>query len=179
MARHVENLKTKFAERGYPVEMVEENIQRGIRLERADLLKPKPVYPHQACPLLPGKRKFTPTFIITYNPHNPPLHQWLKQVHFILLADNKMEKAFPTAPTVSYRQARNLKQILVRSTLRELPYDDLDDQAPAGCYKHQHGARGGGSRRKLCKTSSPVHSQDYTTKCGTTLHAKAGTQCTS
>ena len=100
------------------------------------------MYPHQACPLLPGKRKFTPTFIITYNPHNPPLHHWLKQVHFILLADNKMEKAFPTAPTVSYRQARNLKQILVRSSLRELPYDDLDDQAPAGCYKHLHGGRG-------------------------------------
>ena len=120
VVRHVENLKTKFAERGYPVEMVEENLQRGIRLERADFLKPKPVYPHQACPLLPGKRKFTPTFIITYNPHNPPLHQWLKQVHFILLADKKMEKAFPTAPTVSYRQARNLKQILVRSSLREL-----------------------------------------------------------
>ena len=43
---------------------------------------------------------------------------------------------------MSYRQAKNLKQILVRSSLRELPYDDHSDQAAPGCFKHQHGGRG-------------------------------------
>ena len=142
VVKHIENLKKKCYERGYPVEMVEENLCRGVALERADLLRPRPVYPHQACPVLPSKKKFSPTFIITYNPHNPPLHQWLKEVYFILQADRKMGKVFPHPPSVSYRQAKNLKQILVRSSLRELPYDDHSDQAPPGCFKHQHGGRG-------------------------------------
>ena len=58
VAKHLENLKTKFSERGYPVEMVEQNLWRGIALDRVDLLKPKPVYPYQACPVLPSKPKF-------------------------------------------------------------------------------------------------------------------------
>ena len=72
-AGHVLKLKEKFAERGYPVELVEHNLQRGVVMDRADLLKPKPAYPYQACPVLLSKPKFQPTFIVTYNPHNPPL----------------------------------------------------------------------------------------------------------
>ena len=48
--------------------MVDSELDRGISLSRADLLKPKNVYPHQACPGLPSKPKFMPTFILTYNP---------------------------------------------------------------------------------------------------------------
>ena len=47
-----------------------------------------------------------------------------------------------TSGCISYRQARNLKQILVRSSLKELPFDDNSDQTPPGCFRHQHGARG-------------------------------------
>jgi hypothetical protein len=65
-------------------------------------------------------------------------------VHFILLADQKMSKLFPHPPSVSYRQARNLKQILVRSSLKELPFRDASDQTVPGCYKHQHWGRGNG-----------------------------------
>ena len=111
-------------------------------MERVDLLKHKPVYPHQACPVVPSKPKYIPTFIITYNPHNPPLQKWLKEIHFILLADNKMKKVFPNPPSVSFRQARNLKQILVQSSLKELPFPDASDMATPGCYRHQHGGRG-------------------------------------
>ena len=140
--QHVKNLKEKFAERGYPVELVEHNLQRGLVMDRTELLRPKPVYPHQACPVPPSKPRFQPTFIVTYNPHNPPLREWIKEVHFILLADRKMSKVFPNPPSVSYRQARNLKQILVRSSLKELPYRDASDQPNPGCYRHQHGGRG-------------------------------------
>ena len=148
VAGHVKNLKEKFAERGYPVELVDHNLQRGLVMDRADLLRPKPVYPHQACPVLPSKPKFQPTFIVTYNPHNPPLRKWIQDIHFILLADKKMAKVFPSPPSVSYRQARNLKQILVRSSLKELPFNDVGDQPTPGCYKHQHGGRGRSCR--LC-----------------------------
>ena len=92
--------------------------------------------------MVPSKPKFIPTFIITYNPHNPPLKKWLNEIHFILLADKKMEKVFPNPPSVSIRQARNLKHILVQSSLRELPFPDASDMPTPGCYRHQHGGRG-------------------------------------
>ena len=139
---HVQNLKEKFKERGYPVELVEHNLQRGLAMDRLDLLRPKPMYPHQASPVLPSKPKFLPTLIVTFNPHNPPLREWIQGIHFILLADKKMSKIFPNPPSVSFRQGRNLKQILVRSTLRQLPYSDASDQPIPGCYRHQHGGRG-------------------------------------
>ena len=63
--------------------MVDCELDRGSKLNRADLLKPKPVHPHQACPTVQSKRKFLPTFIITYNPHNPELRKWLKEVHLL------------------------------------------------------------------------------------------------
>ena len=38
VVKHFEHLKEKFKERGYPINVVEEELQR------ADLLKPKPAY---------------------------------------------------------------------------------------------------------------------------------------
>ena len=117
-------------------------------------MKPKPAYPVDAVPATPTKPKFKPTFIITYNPHNPNLREWLKETHFILKSDRKMNKIYPRPPSIVYRQSRSLQNHLVRSNFRELPHRDLSDQdgRPAGCYKHQHGARGGGNRCKLCLT---------------------------
>ena len=55
-----------------------------------------------------------------------------------------MKRIYPCPPSVSYRQARNLKQILVRSRLRQLPHQDCSDleNKPPGCYRHSHGGRG-------------------------------------
>ncbi len=145
--KHMELLHEKFLDRGYPVGLIEENLHRGEVIERADILRSKPVYPHQACPVQPSKQTFVPTFIITYNPHNPTLRKWLQEVHFILLADRKLAKIFPNPPSVSFRQGRNLKQILVSSSLKQLPYRDLSD-IENGCYRHPHGIRG--RRCQLC-----------------------------
>ena len=48
VVKHLETLRSKFIERGYPCHLVENNLDRGARIPRADLLKPKPVYPQQA-----------------------------------------------------------------------------------------------------------------------------------
>ena len=55
-----------------------------------------------------------------------------------------MAKIFPTQASVSYRQARNLKQLRVRwrMNMKALPHSDFSFMQPAGCYKHQHGNRG-------------------------------------
>ena len=150
VGKHLQTLKTKLIDRGYPCELVETNLSRGAAIPREDLLKPKPIYPTQACPTQLSKPKFCPTFIITYNPHNPPLRDWLKNNHHILLADPKMKKMYPKPPSVSFRQPKNLKQILVRSKLKTLPHSDCSDleENPDGCYKHEHGGRG--RRCMLC-----------------------------
>ena len=147
--KHLRCLKQKFLERGYPVEMIDTELARGVALPREDLLRLKPQYPVQASPVPPvvKKKKFFPTFIVTFNPHNPPLRKWVKEFHFILLAHPKLAKIYPpeSPPSVTYRQPRNLKQILIRSSLRELPYsntEDLDDLPQPGCYKHNHNRRG-------------------------------------
>ena len=49
VSKHFENLKQKFIERGYPLELVDENLMRGAALDREDLLRPK-LYPSQATP---------------------------------------------------------------------------------------------------------------------------------
>ena len=51
---------------------------------------------------------------------------------------------FSACLRLSYRQPRNLKQIMVRSRLEVLPHSDCSDliAQPAGCYRHQHGGRG-------------------------------------
>ena len=98
LVKHFDNLRTKFTERGYPVELVEENLNRGGVLSRVDLLKPKPSYPRDAAPPIQNKQKFKPIFIITYNPHNPDLKSWLREVYFILQADKKMRNIFPRPP---------------------------------------------------------------------------------
>ena len=147
-------------------------------MSRAVLLKPKPVYPHQACPAVQSKPKFVPTFIITYNPHNPELRKWLQEVHFILSANPKLAEIYPNPPSVTFRQPRNLKQILCRNTLRNLPYregGDLGDNPP-GCYKHNHGGRG--RRCLLCPTlkEGREFSSTYT---GLTYYIKHNFTCKS
>ena len=130
-------------ERGYPLELVDENLMRGAALDREDLLRPK-FYPSQATPAVLSKPKFVPTFIITFNPHNPPLKDWLNETFLILQANSKMKKIYDRPPSVTFRQARNLKQVLVRSRLRELPFSNCSDVPEPGCWKFNHGNRGRG-----------------------------------
>ena len=82
VTKHFKNLKEKFIERGYPIELDEENFRIGAALQRADLLKSRPAYPVNAVPPIPVKPKFKPTFIITYSPHNPNLRGLGRKTYF-------------------------------------------------------------------------------------------------
>ena len=43
VVKHFDNLRQKITDRGYPVEVVEENLDRGGALIKVDLLKLRPV----------------------------------------------------------------------------------------------------------------------------------------
>ena len=146
MEKHIDNLKQKFSERGYPEDLVTSELSRALQMERADLLKPK-FYPHAGAltPLGAGRQKFKPTFILTYHPSGPNLKRWLRESFPILLSDKKLKEIYTTPPSVVYRQPANLRQILVKSVLRELPFRDCSDREERdtpGCYRHIHPARG-------------------------------------
>ena len=122
------------------------------------------------------KPKYIPTFIITYNPHNPELRKWLKEVHFILLADRKLAKIYPHPPSVTFRQPKNLKQILCRNTLKNLPYRDGSDLGdnPPGCFKYSHGGRG---RKCLLCPRLKEGRQFTSTYTGLTYNVKHNLTC--
>ena len=58
--KHFNLLRKKFSERGYPTQVVEENLNKGASLQRMDLLKPRPSYPTNAVPATQIKPKSNP-----------------------------------------------------------------------------------------------------------------------
>ena len=96
------------------------------------------------------KAPFKPTFILTYNPHNPPLKEWFNEGYALLKCDPKRRQIYSKPPSVTFRQAPSLRRILTRNRFKELPYRDLGDEEerPPGCYGHTHSTRG--ARCQLC-----------------------------
>ena len=72
------------------------------------------------------------------------MKKWVEKYHHILLSDQKMKKVRPNPPSITFRQAPNLKQRLVKSTLKALPFQNLQDvvQEEPGCYKFEHPKKG-------------------------------------
>ena len=132
--KQLTNLRGKFKDRNYPELIIEEQFQRAMAKDRADLLRPK-TYPHYGSPE-PIKKKFWPFFIITYNRHNPPLKKWLEEELHLLQLDPKNKAAFPNRPGIAYRQPPNNKMRLVRSRFKELPYENnTSDNVIPGCFR--------------------------------------------
>jgi hypothetical protein len=71
-------------------------------------------------------------FIITHNPTHPPVAQWLKELMPTLHRSRRMQKAMPEAPIVGERISRNLKQMLMPSSL---PRPKPAEAEPAGCTR--------------------------------------------
>ena len=115
--KHMKKLHEKCYDRGHPPDMVREQLARGAQLERVDLLRPKPIYPTLAG-LVPAasKPKFRATFVVTYNPQNPPLKQWPQEAYICLQTDSKMSEIYTKPPSVVTRQAPSLKRLLTTST---------------------------------------------------------------
>ena len=69
-------------------------------------------------------------FVISHHPNNPPLRQWLAELHgSVLHTSARMRQASPSVPVVGERNCRNLRSLLMPT---KLPTPDQD--AP-GCFK--------------------------------------------
>ena len=108
-----ENLEQRLGEmkqailgRGYHPDTISRAAERVKAMPRASTLQYK------------KKEKSTRVpFIITHNPANPPLRQWLHEQQDILHRSERMKGAVPEVPVVGERNSRNFRAWLMPSTL--------------------------------------------------------------
>ena len=103
---HVEDLKIWFRKRGYPYYLIQEQVEKALRLTPSDENNSKKV---NGVPL-----------VVTYNPTFKNLFQVKRKNLQLLYADKQVKKVFSPAPFVFFRSKRNLKSYLVRSKIYPL-----------------------------------------------------------
>ena len=113
-------LHNNLLDRGYPVEIVDEKIQKACKYSRRDLLKPK------GCPKF--KKQFRAPLVVTRNPRLPPLSSIVRKHFPILKLSNTFREIFPNPPAVIYRQPPNLRSLLVKDKIQH-------DTVSKGCFK--------------------------------------------
>ena len=89
--RQLGNLKEKLIDRNYPVDLITQQFEKAMALERADLLRPR-TYPHGASLVLPptARRKLVTPFIFTYSFVRPPVEKWLaEEFHLLQMTEKK------------------------------------------------------------------------------------------
>ena len=99
-------LKERLLRRGYPISLLNMAIQKVAAIPRSNTLTYKEKQPSDRVPV-----------IITHNPANPPMSQWLKDYLPVLHSSVRMQKAVPKPPIVGERNCKNLRRILMPSKL--------------------------------------------------------------
>ena len=101
---YLHELREKFLQQEYPMELINEQFARALSIERLDLLKSKPK----------SKKKVISPLVITYNPGNPNFRKWIGEEINLLHEDDELKKIFPTLSVVT-RQAPNIKKKVIKS----------------------------------------------------------------
>ena len=107
LQQHLSSLKGWFCERGYPEDIVEEQLQRVKSRDRDELLKQKDI----------SNRAVGIPFVVTYHPHLKNISRIIKKHSKHLYASPEVKSVFTHLPFVSFRSVRNLRSHLVRSKL--------------------------------------------------------------
>ena len=104
---HLKNLKKWFHDRGYPENIIDNQLKRVKGESREELLRPKEK----------GNKNIVIPFIVTYHPHLKYLGKLIQNNIKHLYADVKVRSVFTSTPFASFRTVRNLRNHLVRSKL--------------------------------------------------------------
>ena len=108
---NLQNLKKWFQDRGYPTNMIENELQKVSEIPRDNLFKEKQ-----------RDTKNAVAFVVDYCPALQSLPKLIKSLYFIIDLDPETKAVFPEVPFVSFRNCRNLKSYLVRAKL----YPEID-----------------------------------------------------
>ena len=107
--QHCQTLKHHLRMRGYKLGLIKEGIRKAAAHTREEVLRPKNVNGAN-----PDDRVI---FSTTYNPIVPDLKKKLKELHPVLLSNERCKKIFPNPPLLAYRRNRNLNDLLVSRRL--------------------------------------------------------------
>jgi len=95
--------------RGYSRRFLKKEINRVRNIPRQETLKPRPQN---------NNSDRTP-FVITYTPALPNVSTRIRKNINILQSSTRCKQTFPSPPIVAYKWSPNLRDLLVRSTLRD------------------------------------------------------------
>lgn len=101
------NLKTVLHKQKYPPRVVDDAIQRAKTLNRQDLISNRPT--QRDCQRT--------NLCLTYSTNFPNVNKILRRHYNIIEQSERLKRAFPSAPSVTYRRSRNLRDTLVNSRL--------------------------------------------------------------
>ena len=106
--KHANERKLDYLRRGYPLDLIEESINKATNQNRERLLNP----PHKS-----GTKKVNRVpLVITYNPANPNFMKTIKKYWPLLDLSKKCKLAFTEPPLIAYRRNKNLNDKLVRAS---------------------------------------------------------------
>ena len=103
----VSQLKQHLRSRGYPANVINKQVQKAINIPRSEALQ------HQEkkdCSRIP--------FVITYNPALSSIATTIHKYLPILHASSRCKEAIPEPPMVAFRRPTNIKDMVVRSTIK-------------------------------------------------------------
>ena len=100
-------LKTYLQDRGYEGTELQHQIDRASNIDRNDALQTKQRNTTERTPM-----------VVTYHPDLPPLSKILRKHLPVLHISEKMKQSVPYPPLVAYRRPRNLKDLLVRTSMK-------------------------------------------------------------
>ena len=107
LQRRTEELEGYLANRGHPKEHLKAEIDRAVAIPREECLQLQQREKSNRIPL-----------VITYNPTLPPVGGITRKHHNILHASERLKKAIPSPPIIAFRRPKNLRDLLVRATLK-------------------------------------------------------------
>ena len=155
------NLKTKFENRNYPIDLIETQFERAKRKERKTLI-------YQENKKSKNCKDDRVRLIFTHNKTNPPIHQWVRESKHLLKRNDKA-RDIGTRIQIASKQPKNLQQLVggfrKGSGGSEIP-------PGAGCFKC----------RKKCKVACPVLEEGKSFKSfntGKTYNIKQRVDCDS
>ena len=93
-ARYLENLKAKFLEQEYPLEIIEKQVGRALQLNKNEFINNNKNKNKNE----KSRKRMTNCLVITGNPGNPPFYGWTKDLLPTLHRDSALKKLIPDIP---------------------------------------------------------------------------------
>jgi hypothetical protein len=104
----ISELKTHLLHRGYPHSVINKDVQKALQVSRSDALQPRTT---------PNSSSERTPLVVNFHPALPSVGRILHTFIPILHSSARCKSAIPEAPITSFRRPKNLKDVLVKSTI--------------------------------------------------------------